>query len=228
MKSVLTIKLAFLAVLLLACLSALGYRRLGLDLAAILSVVTSGLALLRDRVRPMELGLAATLAVLALLDAAQIAPFGQPVLDSIFPALLLVWAIIGALSCLSSRPWTAVYAAAQYGQMKDSPVFHTVNMALSAMWSLFFLAFAAIAHFKLGAIYSEALIVVGILLSIFGPKPSCSFDWWQTAVRAASDQHTSRTAWFKPLLGFSQQPSPAHQGSTEPASAPAAARCPSR
>jgi phytoene dehydrogenase-like protein len=170
MKTVLTIKLAFAGVILFACLSALGYRRLGLDLAAVLSLAVSAVMLFRRQVRPMELGLAATFTVFALLDAMNIALFGRPALDSTTAALLLVQGIIGAVGCLRGRPWTAVYAAVQYGQMRASLIFHAVNMALSAMWSVFFLVLAAIAQFKVGAISTWALVIPGIVASIFGPK----------------------------------------------------------
>ena len=191
MKTVLTVKLAFAGVLLFACLSALGHRRLGLDLAAIWSLATASWMLLRGQVRPMELGLAATFAILALLDAAGIALFGQPALDSVTPALLLVQGVIGAASCLRGRPWTAVYAAAQYGQVKTSPIFHAVNLVLSAAWSVLFLALALIAQFKLGSIYSGTLVAAGILLSIFGPKRIVHL-MLSRAVRAQESYHWPR------------------------------------
>ncbi|MDR1968995.1 MAG: NAD(P)/FAD-dependent oxidoreductase [Burkholderiaceae bacterium] len=170
MKTFLSIKLAFAGIVLFSCLGALGQRRLGLDLAALWSLATSAWMLARGRVRPMELGLAAVFVALALLDALRIAPFGQAALDSAIPALLLVQALVGAFTCLRGRPWTAIYAAAQYAQEKASPIFHAVNMALSALWSLLFLALAAIAQFKLGALWSGTLTGAGILLSIFGPR----------------------------------------------------------
>jgi len=191
MKTVLTIKQAFAGVILFAVLSALGYRRLGLDLAAILSLAASGLMLSRGQVRPMELGLAATFAVFALLDAAGIAPFGQPPLDSVTAALLLVQGVIGAVSCLRCRPWTAVYAASQHGEVKTSPIFQAVNMVLSAIWSALFLALAAIAQFKFGAIYSGVLVAIGILLSIFGPKLLIHL-MLSRAVRAQESYHWTR------------------------------------
>jgi phytoene dehydrogenase-like protein len=191
MKTVLAVKLAFAGVILFACLSALGYRRLGLDLAAIWSLAAASWMLLRGRVRPMELGLAATFAALALLDAAGIALFGQPALDSVSVALLLVQGIIGAVSCLRGRPWTAVYAAVQYTQANASPIFHAVNMALSAIWSILFFALAMIAQFKFGAIYSGALMAIGILLSIFGPKLIIHL-MLSRAVRARESYHWPR------------------------------------
>ena len=170
MQTVLTIKLAFAGVILFAAFSLLGYRQLGLDAAAVVSLAASGLMLLRGQVRPMELGMAATFATFAVFDLMGRTPFGQPALDSTTPALFLVLALIGAFSCLRGRPWTAVYAAAQHAQVKASPIFHAVNMALSALWSALFLALGINTHFKFGAMYSSALTAVGIVLSIVGPK----------------------------------------------------------
>ena len=197
MKTVVTIKLAFAGLGLFALLSALGYHRLGLDVAAIVSLPASGLMLLRGQFRPMELGLAATFAVTALLDVAGIAPFGQPAIDSATPALLFVQAIIGAVSCLTGRPWTSVYAAAEHSEVKTSPIFHAVNMVLSAMWSMKFLALAVIAQFKFGAIYSGTLITIGILLSIFGPKLIIHL-MLSRAVRARESYH-----WATPRFASS-------------------------
>ncbi len=170
MKTLLLVKLAFAPVILFAVLTALGLERLGLDLAAGLSLATSGAMLMRRRIRPMELGLAATFAFLAFCDAAGIRIAGEGGLDVAVPALLLVQGVIGAVSCFARRPWTSAYAAAAYADVSESPVFFAVNMVLSAIWSVTFVALAAIAWTRLGAIYSESLTGAGIVLSAFGPQ----------------------------------------------------------
>ena len=170
MKTVLMVKFAFATLILFGLLSWFGHARLGLDLSACLGIATSAWMLAQGKMRPMELGLAATFSVLAAWDAAGLRLWDRDAVDVAVPALLLVQGGIGAISCLMRRPWTAVYAGAQFSTVQQSPIFFAINMVLSALWSVLFVVLAGIAWFKLGTVASETVTGIGLLLSLFGPQ----------------------------------------------------------
>ena len=88
-------------------------------------------------------------------------------------ALWLSFAGLG-LTALASvalrRPWTADYSRAAFAAELASPLFLVVNMLISGLWGILFLADALVLALHAGAFATTALFAFGALVSIFGPK----------------------------------------------------------
>ncbi len=68
------------------------------------------------------------------------------------------------------KPWTADYSRAAFAEAAESPIFQAVNMALSALWGVLFLLLALARTLQAGVLLTTAIVVIGALISIFGPK----------------------------------------------------------
>jgi phytoene dehydrogenase-like protein len=88
-------------------------------------------------------------------------------------ALWLSFAGLGVLALASvalRRPWTAEFSRLAYASQATSPIFQAVNMAISALWGALFLAIGLLRLAEAAAWIDGALVGVGVLASIFGPK----------------------------------------------------------
>ncbi len=88
-------------------------------------------------------------------------------------ALWLSFAGLGltALASVAFRqPWTADYARAAFAAELASPLFLVVNMLISALWGILFLADALVIALRAGSLVTTGLFAFGALVSIFGPK----------------------------------------------------------
>jgi len=113
-------------------------------------------------------------------------------------ATALSFAGLGVLALASvalRRPWTAEYARAAFAAEAESPIFHWVNMALSAFWGVLFLVNAIAFHVRAPGWATTALFVFGAAASIFGPNRLVRF-----AVRQAIT-HAGEFHWPAPALG---------------------------
>ncbi len=68
------------------------------------------------------------------------------------------------------RPWTADYSRAAFAEESESPLFLVVNMLISGLWGMLFLADALVIALHAGAFATTGLFAFGALVSIFGPK----------------------------------------------------------
>ncbi|MGD0641107.1 MAG: NAD(P)/FAD-dependent oxidoreductase [Roseiarcus sp.] len=88
-------------------------------------------------------------------------------------ALWLSFAGLGLTALFSAalrRPWTADYARAAFAAESASPLFQVVNMLISGLWGVLFLADALVLALRAGALATTSLFVFGAAVSIFGPK----------------------------------------------------------
>ncbi|MFC0240828.1 FAD-dependent oxidoreductase [Rhodopseudomonas telluris] len=88
-------------------------------------------------------------------------------------ALWLSFAGLSAISVLSlaaRRPWTADYSRAAHPEAAATPQFFVVNAAITALWAVLFGAIAACRYIGAPSEVITAIVTVGALISIFGPK----------------------------------------------------------
>ena len=78
--------------------------------------------------------------------------------------------LVALASLPMKRPWTADYSRAAYPESADSPEFFFVNAALSGLWGALFLLMAACRYVAAPGWTTMAIVTVGALVSIFGPK----------------------------------------------------------
>lgn len=77
---------------------------------------------------------------------------------------------ISALSLLIRRPWTADYARAAHPDNAGTQQFFVINAAITAVWAVLFGAIAACRYANAPGAVILAIVTVGALISIFGPK----------------------------------------------------------
>ncbi|MFO1110250.1 MAG: NAD(P)/FAD-dependent oxidoreductase [Bradyrhizobium sp.] len=109
------------------------------------------------------------LALFALLAAAQLASPDWAAAN----ALWLSFAGLGAISLASAvlrRPWTADYSRAAYPDNAGTPQFLLINLAITALWGVLFLAIGICRWSGVSEWVTSAIVVVGALCSIFGPR----------------------------------------------------------
>lgn len=138
---------------------------------AIWSGLTLSLAgnLWRMRRRELLTLEAGGLALFALLAVAQlIAPAWAAA-----NALWLSFAGLGTISLASAamrRPWTADYSRAAYPDNAATPQFFAINLAITGLWGVLFLAIGICRWAGISGWVTSAIVVTGALLSIFGPR----------------------------------------------------------
>jgi phytoene dehydrogenase-like protein len=98
-------------------------------------------------------------------------------------------ALVAFISLGRKKPWTADYAAAEFSQQRESPIFIGINKALSSLWMTIFLGLGLLAWFGANPLFAAALTLAGVVASIFGPDlqvrailsrklaTQCDFDW---------------------------------------------------
>ena len=88
-------------------------------------------------------------------------------------ALWLSFAGLGAISLLSvafGRPWTADYSRAAYPDNASTPQFRIINAGITALWGIVFVAVGACRWFGVSELVTSAIVVLGVVTSIFGPR----------------------------------------------------------
>jgi len=79
-------------------------------------------------------------------------------------------AIYAMATVLLGRPWTAEFSRAAYPEDAASAMFIRINMILSALWAVLFLAIAVSARLHGGYFVKTAIVVIGAIASIYGPR----------------------------------------------------------
>jgi phytoene dehydrogenase-like protein len=117
-------------------------------------------------------------------------------------ALWLSFAGLGLTALVSvalRRPWTSDYSRAAFAVESESPLFEAVNMLISGLWGLLFLADAAVIALHAGALATTALFAFGALVSIFGPK------LFVRAILRRTIDRAERYRWPAPEFGGARQ-----------------------
>jgi phytoene dehydrogenase-like protein len=97
-----------------------------------------------------------------------------------------------ALSVVLRRPWTGPFAALFYREVKDTPLFSTINTAISALWAALMLWLAAAIYLRLPLPAQGLPLTAGGVVSAVLPPLWIRFDLKR---RAAGDR---RNAWPRP------------------------------
>lgn len=166
MKTFLTVKLVLVPFAVFWALLAFHQPGWAIGLAAALALAGNVWRALRRELFVLEAGglvLFAGLAALHLIAPAVAAA----------NAAWLSFAGLSAISTLSlaaRRPWTADYSRAAYPDNSGTPQFFVVNAAITALWAVLFAAIAACRYLGAPAELIGAIVTVGALVSIFGPR----------------------------------------------------------
>ncbi|HWK14386.1 MAG TPA: NAD(P)/FAD-dependent oxidoreductase [Rhizobiaceae bacterium] len=112
--------------------------------------------------------------------------------SSAIPVAMLALACGMGLSVLLRLPWTAPFAALFYRTVKDTPLFETINMAISALWAILTFWLAVALSLELPPAAWGLPLAVGGVLSALLPPLWIRFDLKR---RAAGDQ---RNPWPRP------------------------------
>ena len=165
MRTFIAAKIGFLPFILFWALF-LGSPRAAIFGALALSLIANFWAWRRAETKQLELAGAVIFVALAALLAID-APFA---LANGLPLSFLGLGLAGALTVFWRKPWTADYSRAAFPQMAENPIFQEINGALSTLWSVIFIALAALHWLHVSAFVSAGLTAAGALASIFGPK----------------------------------------------------------
>ncbi|MGD1037773.1 MAG: FAD-dependent oxidoreductase [Roseiarcus sp.] len=114
----------------------------------------------------LEVGSLATFLAMGALAVAAPAFFAGAALGLSFAGLGLT----ALVSVAFQRPWTSDYSRAAFAAESASPLFLLVNMLISGLWGVLFLADALVIALRAGALATTALFAFGAVVSIFGPK----------------------------------------------------------
>jgi phytoene dehydrogenase-like protein len=166
MKTFLNVNLALLPFLIFSVLVAYG-----MPAAAIGAGSIASLAVCAWRHFTSEIGIleTATLSIFGLL-AAGLLSFPD-VVAAQAPALAFAGLGVFAIATVVRRqPWTAEFSRADYPAEAANPIFVNINMIVSGIWGVLFLLLALASALKAGAVVALAIVVVGAVASIFGPK----------------------------------------------------------
>lgn len=187
MSTYLLVHAALLGLVFYGLGAAFGMPLLG---AALGLVFTIGWVVIRSRGRPSPfLGSAIVgLGAVTLGHA-----LGQPVLIAKANAVLMAALAVGAsISLWQRRPWTAEFSASAYGGASASPLFLSINMAISALWAVLFAWLALGFVLQLPPASHWGPLVAGGVASVLLPK------WLLKRGLAAMAAGDQRNAWPAP------------------------------
>jgi phytoene dehydrogenase-like protein len=139
----------------------------------------------------LEVGGLATFLVMGALALAAPAFFAGAALWLSFAGLGLT----AMVSVAIRRPWTSDYSRAAFAAESESPLFELVNMLISGLWGVLFLADAAVIALRAGGLATTALFAFGAVVSIFGPKV------FVRAILQRVINQAERYRWPAPELG---------------------------
>lgn len=166
MKTFFAVKIALAPFVVFWALLDLATPGAALAAGLVLSIAGAAWRLHRREIKSLEIG---GLAVFVSLGLAY--PAAPQFIGAAAAPLSFVSLGLAALATVAlGKPWTADYSRSAFAQAADSPVFHAVNMALSGLWGALFLLIAAAQMLRAGLWVTTGIVVVGALISIFGPK----------------------------------------------------------
>jgi len=166
MKTFLNVNLALLPFAIFAILVARGTPAIAIDAGLVASLLIGAWRLYRRQLKILEL---AALSIFGLLTVAVL------LLPDFVGAQATALALLGlglfaAATVVLRQPWTAEFSRADYPNAASNPIFVSVNMILSGIWAALFLLLALASALKAGLSVTIAIILVGTVTSIFGPK----------------------------------------------------------
>jgi all-trans-retinol 13,14-reductase len=88
-------------------------------------------------------------------------------------ALWLSFIGLGAISLgsvLFGLPWTSDYSRSAYPDNAQTPQFHMVNAAITALWGILFVAMGACRWAGASQWITTTIVLAGAIMSIFGPR----------------------------------------------------------
>ncbi|WP_346296181.1 NAD(P)/FAD-dependent oxidoreductase [Rhodopseudomonas sp. P1] len=166
MKTFLTVKLVLVPFAVFWALLALHQPAMAMWSGLALSLAGNAWRAYRRELFVLEAGglvLFAGLAALHLIDPATAAA----------NALWLSFAGLAAVSAISlaaRRPWTSDYSRAAHPDNAETPQFFLVNAAITGLWAVLFAAIALCRYVAAPGEVITAIVSVGAVISIFGPK----------------------------------------------------------
>ncbi len=166
MKTFLTVKLVLVPFAVFWALLALHQPAIAMWSGLALSLAGNAWRAYRRELFGLEAGglvLFAGLATLNLIDPATAA---ANALWLSFAGL----AVVSALSLAARQPWTSDYSRAAHPDNADTPQFFLVNAAITGLWAVLFAAIAACRYAAAPGEVITAIVSIGALISIFGPK----------------------------------------------------------
>jgi len=166
MKTFLTVKLVLIPFVLFWSLLALHQPGWAIGSGLALAIAGNAWRAYRRELFLLEAGGLALFAGLAVLQ------LGAPDIAARH-ALWLSFAGLSAISVVSllaRRPWTADYARAAYADNAGTPQFFLINAAITTLWAVLFAAIAACRYADAPSELITAIVTVGALISILGPK----------------------------------------------------------
>ncbi len=166
MKTFLNVNLALLPFAIFAILVARGTPAIAIYAGLVASLLIGAWRLYRRQLKILEL---ATLSIFGLLTVAVL------LLPDFVGAQATALALLGlgvfaAATVVLRQPWTAEFSREDYPNAAGNPIFVSINMILSGVWAALFLLLALASALKAGLAVTIAIILVGAVTSIFGPK----------------------------------------------------------
>ena len=166
MRTFLSVKIGLAPLAVFWFLLASGRPATAIAAALALSAAAIAWRLREGEIRSLEI---AALVFFAALGACALAGIAWPVAHA-GPLSFAALGVFGLASVAARRPWTAEYARAAHADVADNPIFFGVNMLITAVWGVLFLALSAAHVLALGTFVTTGIVVFGALVSIFGPK----------------------------------------------------------
>ncbi|MCR9137945.1 MAG: NAD(P)/FAD-dependent oxidoreductase [Alphaproteobacteria bacterium] len=118
----------------------------------------------------------------------------MPLLGSPNGVVLLCLSAGAAVSIALRRPWTAEFSASDYGGASETPLFMTINMVMSGLWTILFAWMGVAAMTDVPPIASWGPVVLGGVVSAVLPNAIVNYILKK---EAAGDQ---RNNWDAPVF----------------------------
>lgn len=165
MKTLVAAKLALLPFLILMLAAGFGHGMAGAAVAMVLSLLGAWVYSQSGR-DPVVFWITSCAAL--LLFAAKLAGSADPAHE-----IALVETALGVgmgIGILLGRPWTKAVSAAGAEGMSSTPLFHRINVFISALWSALFICLGWLAWIRTPPAARWAPVAAGILFSVLVPK----------------------------------------------------------
>lgn len=166
MKTFFTVRSALLPLAIFIGLTAYGLPVLAIVAGLIASMIVAAWRLHSGEVKNLELVVVVIFAALC----AGLFLFPVVVRSEAIALAFVGLAVYATMTVILRRSWTSEFSRAAYPTDAGSAVFVRINMILSALWAVLFLAIAVAEILNGGRIMNIAIVVIGGIASVFGPK----------------------------------------------------------
>lgn len=166
MTTFLNVNLALLPFLIFSVLFARGMPENAVHAGLFASIV---IALWRSYMRDIR---TLELAILLIFSVLAWGMVLRPELAAV-QAMTFVLAGLGVFALATvalRRPWTSEFSRVAYAAQANDPIFANVNLMISSIWGVLFLLLACARFLEAGIGVSVAIMIVGALASMMGPK----------------------------------------------------------